>query len=132
MPQSLRKSFTAWLQLPALPPTPKRNSLPPRSRSAASSPTSLSTVSTSTVAQIFSTSFRKSRLCEDIIGLSIFSSSISKAFQCYRRTGASDPLEQIDCGAPVRPLPQRQYQSTLGPCGRAYQARLRRVHYLKR
>src|SRR3984893_14063904 len=35
MPQSLRKSFTAWLQLAAPPPTPRTKSRPPRSRSAA-------------------------------------------------------------------------------------------------
>src|SRR4051794_16425103 len=43
MPQSLRKSFTAWPQLPALPPTPRKKSLPPRSRSAFSSCASFST-----------------------------------------------------------------------------------------
>ena len=45
MPHSLRKSLTAWLQLPALPPTPRKNSRPPRSRSATSSSASVSIVS---------------------------------------------------------------------------------------
>ena len=32
MPTILRKSLTAWEAFPALPPTPRMNSLPPRSR----------------------------------------------------------------------------------------------------
>src|SRR5882672_4780428 len=42
MPHSLRKSLTAWLQLPALPPTPRKNRRPSRSRSAFSSVASFS------------------------------------------------------------------------------------------
>ena len=52
MPQSLRKSFTAWLQFPALPPTPSMNSRPPRSRSTLSSTASASILENSILLQI--------------------------------------------------------------------------------
>ena len=43
IPQSFRKSLTAWLQLAALPPTPIRNRRPSRSRSRSSSDAKVST-----------------------------------------------------------------------------------------
>ena len=52
MPQSLRKSLTAWLQLPALPPTPIMNIRPPFSRSDANSAAKISTLAASILEQI--------------------------------------------------------------------------------
>src|ERR1700752_4009428 len=129
MPQSLRKSFTAWLQLPALPPTPNRNSLPPCSRNEASSSASFSTTSTSTVEQIFSTSARKSRLCDVIVALSNFSPLVSGDFQRYRTTGEAVTRSNthLPAARQVRLLSPHQCPSIPGPCGRANREGLQRA-----
>src|SRR5262249_4966907 len=64
MPQSLRKSLTAWLQFPALPPTPSRKSRPPRSRSDTNSPAIFSTTFASIEREISSTFAKNSDACD--------------------------------------------------------------------
>ena len=63
MLHSFRKSLTAWLQLPALPPTPRRKRRPFRSRNATSSVASFSTAPISISVQMRRTSLKKLLTC---------------------------------------------------------------------
>src|SRR5258706_16337419 len=75
MPHSFLKSFTAWLQFAALPPTPRRNRRPPLSRSETSSWARRSIATMSIACATFSTSAKNcleciGYVCEKIMGRS--------------------------------------------------------------